>query len=397
MLSKKKIAIIVPGLKNGGGVPAMGNFLYSIIKNSPDFDPDLISIATSSSDKASLLFSSPKTWYRYPKIFNETWQGKPYKHVGCFGADIEFFRYLRNKTLAKLLTQYHLLIVVGGAPIFGFGLRHISKPKFLTMATSYRQDRESYMNHVYGIKKYWLKFMMRLSPFFERYSLVSMDHIFLQSHYAYNLIKNIVPNNFLSLGVPGVNTDVFFSSQYCTNGYILSVARFADPRKNVRLLFTAYHKLCQNLNNVPNLVLAGKHLPNEDDWKFAINLNISNKITLINNPSQEELSKIYKGASIFVLSSNEEGLGIVLIEAMASGIPVISTACGGPETIISNNHNGFLVPVDNSETLASKMQILLEDITLRLRFRQEGLLTIQTRFSYKAAGKAYLDKFRELT
>jgi len=78
-------------------------------------------------------------------------------------------------------------------------------------------------------------------------------------------------------------------------------------------------------------------------------------------------------ADVFVLASWWEGFGRVLIEAMACGTPVISTACDfGPPEIIRDNHTGLLVPVGDSEALAEAIVRVLRDAKLRTALAEAG-------------------------
>lgn len=71
-------------------------------------------------------------------------------------------------------------------------------------------------------------------------------------------------------------------------------------------------------------------------------------------------------SSCFVLSSQQEGFGLVLIEAMSCGVPVVSYTCHcGPKDIVHDGVNGFLVPVNDEKTLADKMCYLIEHPDLR--------------------------------
>ena len=73
-----------------------------------------------------------------------------------------------------------------------------------------------------------------------------------------------------------------------------------------------------------------------------------------------EVSSILAHADIFVLASRKETFGIVYVEAMAKGLPVIATKCGGPEEFV-NKENGILVPVDNVEELSKAMLLMYKE------------------------------------
>ena len=76
----------------------------------------------------------------------------------------------------------------------------------------------------------------------------------------------------------------------------------------------------------------------------------------------------YLSSSIFVLPSRFEGFGLVLIESMACGLPVLSFDCeNGPRSIISDGVNGFLIPPFNVNMLSEKMMLLMDDVDLRNR------------------------------
>lgn len=71
-------------------------------------------------------------------------------------------------------------------------------------------------------------------------------------------------------------------------------------------------------------------------------------------------------ASIYVMSSIFEGLPLVLIEAMSTGLPAISYVCPcGPKDVITEGKDGYLVPVNDEETLAKRICYLIENENLR--------------------------------
>jgi glycosyltransferase involved in cell wall biosynthesis len=83
--------------------------------------------------------------------------------------------------------------------------------------------------------------------------------------------------------------------------------------------------------------------------------------------SREELTRIMAGTDIFLLSSILEGQPLVIVEAMAYGCPIISTAVGGVPELITDGVNGLLCPPENPQCLADKVIMLVEDALLRER------------------------------
>lgn len=83
-----------------------------------------------------------------------------------------------------------------------------------------------------------------------------------------------------------------------------------------------------------------------------------------------DVKKEYLDSSVFVLPSRYEGFGLVLIEAMACGVPVVSFDCeNGPRSIITNGADGFLIPTFDIDAFADKLLLLMRDENLR---RQMG-------------------------
>jgi glycosyltransferase involved in cell wall biosynthesis len=100
--------------------------------------------------------------------------------------------------------------------------------------------------------------------------------------------------------------------------------------------------------------------------------------------------------TVFAVSSAYEGFGNVIVEAMACGIPVVSTRCpSGPDEIIAHDVNGLLVPVDDEDAMAEAILSLLKDEALRKRLSQAGRARAED-FGLEKILKEYEDLFTEV-
>lgn len=89
--------------------------------------------------------------------------------------------------------------------------------------------------------------------------------------------------------------------------------------------------------------------------KMALEYNVSDLFRFYGGIDPAELNTFFSSLDLFVLPSRDETFGVVIIEAMACGLPVISTYCGGPDEIITPE-NGILVPVEDPKSLASAIE-----------------------------------------
>lgn len=87
---------------------------------------------------------------------------------------------------------------------------------------------------------------------------------------------------------------------------------------------------------------------------------------------RDDIPKVLRKHDVYVMPSNWEGLSISLLEAMASGIPVVATDTGSNSEVVDHEENGLIVPVSSPEALSEGMYRLLKDRALRQRFSQSG-------------------------
>ena len=115
------------------------------------------------------------------------------------------------------------------------------------------------------------------------------------------------------------------------------------------------------------------------------------------NSSVVDVEEEYLNSSILVQPSRTEGFGLVLVEAMACGLPVISFDCeNGPRSLITNNENGFLIPLFDVEHFADRILQLINDIDLRMAMGKRGFEKSKS-YQIDHIGKQWYNIFEELS
>lgn len=141
---------------------------------------------------------------------------------------------------------------------------------------------------------------------------------------------------------------------------IVSVGRL-NPQKNQKILIEAFALIHKNY---PDYILEiyGEGILHQELQKVIDRNNLSEKVFLRGNVNNV-FQKILK-ASVFVMSSDFEGMPNALIEAMALGLPCISTdcPCGGPKYLINNGVNGLLCKVNDVESLKNTLATMLDNL-----------------------------------
>ncbi|MEQ7127287.1 glycosyltransferase [Actinopolymorpha sp. B11F2] len=152
---------------------------------------------------------------------------------------------------------------------------------------------------------------------------------------------------------PGVDTTAFSPSPigWHRDGYLLSVCRLGDPRKGLERMILAYGDLVRFRSSAPRLVLAGRGDLPRSVQRLIVEQGLNHRVLVRPNVSTEQLVDLYRGASVFLQTSYEEGLGLSVLEAMACGLPVVATATHGAEECIDQGLTGWLVQHASPEAL----------------------------------------------
>ena len=165
-----------------------------------------------------------------------------------------------------------------------------------------------------------------------------------------------------SIVIPNPISEDFICKTYdgVRDKTIVNVGRLTS-QKNQKLLIDAFYEVNKKHKDYKLKIYGSGEL--KDELQDQINsLELKNSVFLMGDVDNIK-DEIYK-ASMFVLSSNYEGMPNALMEAMALGLPCISTDCpiGGPKYLINNNKNGILIEVNNKKELINSINYYIDNM-----------------------------------
>ncbi len=238
-------------------------------------------------------------------------------------------------------------------------------------------------------KKRKLEFLERkLVPVLANISFKKADKIRVISKYLMVKAKEIVPDKDYFLFPTFTNLDMFLEERNTRiDNFILFVGGLEEV-KGVEYLIKAFTKIRVEFPEF-KLVIIGDGSERKNLEFRVRELKIEDKVDFKGRLSLKETKNIMKNCYCFVLPSLSEGLGRVLMEAMALGKPVIGSNVGGIPDLIKDNQNGFLFEPKNLENLVNKLEILLKDKKLAIRMGKNGREFIENNFS----NERYLQNF----
>lgn len=160
-------------------------------------------------------------------------------------------------------------------------------------------------------------------------------------------------------------------------------------QKNQMMLLEAFAEIAKEYKDY-KLILYGEGSLRKKFEEYIIEHNLQERVSLPGNVS--DLSDRIRKAGIFVLPSNFEGMPNALIEAMAMGIPSISTdcPCGGPRDLIEAGKNGLLIPVGDKNALVSALRQLIDDESHTAEMGRNAV-AIRDALNIQAIGDRWID------
>lgn len=338
-----KILFCIDSLRKGGAERVISNLANAFVKE--DLEINILKLYNGKDEYE--LNEKVGIFYLEEKIENNSNYIK------------KLFTFLkRRKLFKKKIKQINPDIIVAFLPYTSFLVLSVNLLKIPIVISVRNDPTTEYANGLY-------KFLMKkLYP--------KANGFVFQTEDAQRYFKDIL--NIESVIIPNsINPNFIVDREFVgeRKKEIVSVARLFE-QKNHELLINAFIEIS---NQIPDykLIIYGEGYM-RDKLQLIIDEHSMNKRIYMPGNIQNVKEKIYD-ASLFVLSSDYEGMPNALMEAMCLGVPSISTdcPCGGPRFFIDNYENGILVKVGDKEMLQKEMLNVLNDKDLSQKISHNSI------------------------
>jgi glycosyltransferase involved in cell wall biosynthesis len=343
-----KILYVVPQINSGDGISRVIAIKANYLIENYGYE---IAILTQNNGHEDLFFDFNKNIVFYDMQLN--------------GITFHFFNFFRSQLKNSINEIKPDRIVICDNGLKAFLIPFIIKPKIPLLleihSSLYIEENDSKKTFIIYIKS-------KLTHYYKRIGAARYDKVitFTQENLKEWKLKNsiLIPNPLW------FSTDI---KSDLSQKNVIAVGRHVYEKGFDRLL-EIWKKVIVKYPDW-NLTIYGKSNPDFDLVALAKKLNIENNITF--HDPVKNIEEKYLEASIYLMTSRFEGFGMVLIEAMASGLPCIAYDCPcGPRTIIENNSNGFLIEDGNENQFIQKLENLIENENLRIEMGNKAKISV---------------------
>lgn len=271
------------------------------------------------------------------------------------------------------LQSYDVFMVSTGGVGELVALRNNAPPTIFYCHTPLRVAHDLYEKTLHTMPSYKrFPFFMAIHSYrmFERLAWKKAAKIIANSFTVKKrIMESRLPAKDITVVSPGVDTDIFRPSSV-TKKYIFVPGRL-KRYKRLELAIESFKEFKKKFPEY-KLIIAGS----VDDKKYLDELKtmLPKDAEIILSPSEEKLVKLYAECACLLFTAQDEDWGLVPLEAMASGKPVISVNEGGPTEYIRSGENGFLVN-PNAHEISKTLENLMRNMTMYKRISQEAVET----------------------
>jgi glycosyltransferase involved in cell wall biosynthesis len=311
--------------------------------------------------------------------------GTRYEHFGENG--ISFYNICSNSksrylflSLLKfglaILLRPNIIVTAGATSIIPFGIASILiRARFIPLLTG--EIRYDFLQYPKPSRKI-LSFFLKATLLKAHAVLAISESVKKETINSYKINSNkvfVYKYKISTLFNPDASRELKMILNP-TGPIILTVARMSQE-KGIVYLVEAARIIANNVHNVKFVIKAPSSNKKYEEkiGDLIQRYNLQKHFVILAGSPYSEMPKYMAAADVFVLPSISEGLGLVILEALASGVPVVASRVGGVSDILKHECNGLLVEPRDVEGLAEAIIRILSDDKLKKRLIESGLAT----------------------
>ncbi|OFW86824.1 MAG: hypothetical protein A2794_00155 [Alphaproteobacteria bacterium RIFCSPHIGHO2_01_FULL_40_8] len=234
---------------------------------------------------------------------------------------------------------------------------------------------------------------IKFYEFIDKHVVKKMDHLVSVSP-KINAKATLIPNGVDVNKFDPINVKRDLRKEFdLGNSFVIGTAGRLSREKGQIGLIKAFEKIKEQIP-AAKLLIAGEGPLQKDLERYAGKKSLAGSVVFAGKV--KDMPSLYKTMDIFVLSSITEGIPIVLLEAMAMQLPVISTDVGGTSYVIDPGKDGILIPPKDVNMLAENLVLLFKSKSLRSDLGQQARKKILDRFSLDSLYRSYLKIYEDI-
>ncbi len=359
LAQNKRLAIVTQDPSQRGGVLRLAAYMFQRAE-ACGLSPELLYYGRFAAHP-ELHVSSMNLWRGELNLWVRkkilSFERMPARALGAWFPEWEPNRLRSNALWRRAFEPFDAFILVTGSAHTGFPLVETEKEFAAWVSSTVSEDRKERLDRSHGLSSWLERRALPTVMEMESRVLHRAERILAVSEDAKKHVSQIAKKEVEVWPYP-IDTATFSPTlRREDRTRFLFVGRANDPRKRVNLFLEACEALASRkpaLNVTATIV--SSEFATSRRWNFAIEH--------ISEISEPDLIELYRSSTVLLVTSTQEGLGIAAMEAMACGLPVISTRCGGPETFLEDGIDGFFVP-DDPDTIADRMDAIASSSALQ--------------------------------
>lgn len=206
------------------------------------------------------------------------------------------------------------------------------------------------------------------------------------SQYLKNLALKFLPGLKIKVINNGVDSRIFYPAKRWPLQPVIFCSSRMGERKGVKYLIQAMPQVLAKFPKA-KLILVGEGSEKDKIKQLVKSLKINSSVIFKGRLNHQQLAKVYRNSRLFVLPSLSESFSNALLEAIASGLPIVATDIGGNPELINSN-NGILIPPANSQNLAGAI--------IKALTKAWQKIVVDKKFSWRRTANEYLKLYQKI-